>query len=386
MTEDRRRTAGPASPGDPLAGFPSYQGMELATLRRYVLGESPEAERRRVAAWAAEAGERRRYLEAMRELHAQEPGAGADARSAAWARIAARLDRPSARVEPPYTAPWDAPAVRVNLQDRGRPRILAGAFAPRRAPWTMPLAVCAGLLVAAVGLRMANRAANPASTPATTTMRRITTTRGQRAEIRLDDGTQVMLGVASRLEFPSDFGTRARDVYLDGTADFRVVHDTTKPFTVHTANAVTRDVGTHFVVRAYPTDGSTEVVVSEGSVALGAPGAAESSDTVLRKDQLGVLAAGASRVLVRHVDPSAYTAWMRGQLVFRDTPLSSVVRELGRWYATPVELGDSALATVPFSAAFGAESLREAVTTLTTVLPLRAVREGDRIVLYRKES
>lgn len=382
MTDDRRKPTPPSPP--PLAGFPPYQGMESSVLRRYVLGLSPEDERRRVTAWAAERAERRRYLDAMRELRARVPEQGAEDRAAAWARIAARLERPAGHDSVPYSAPWDAAAVRVRVNRGSRPRILVGAFAPRSSRWAIPLAVCAALLIAATGLRMMNLAGQPEPADAVTTMRRVATTRGQRAEIRLDDGTQVTLGVESRLEFPSDFGTRARDVYLNGTADFHVVHDTTKPFTVHTTNAVTRDVGTRFVVRAYPTDGSTEVVVSEGSVALGTPGAAGGHDAVLTKDQLGLLAAGASTVAVRHVDPSTYTAWMEGRLVFHDAPLSAVVVELGRWYATPVRLGDASLATMPFSASFGAESLREAVSTLTTVLPLRAVRRGNVVVLYRR--
>ncbi len=357
--------------------------MEPSALRRYVLGLSPDGERRRVAAWAAETAERRRYLDAMLELRARVPEGGAEGRATAWTRIAAGLERPVTRDEVPYSAPWDAPAVRVSVHRGSGPRILVGGFAPRPAQWAIPLAVGAALLVAAAGLRMVDVSAKPGPAPAVT-MRRVATTRGQRAEIRLDDGTAVTLGVASRLEFPSDFGTGARDVYLDGTADFHVVHDTTKPFTVHTANAVTRDVGTRFVVRAYLTDGSTEVVVSEGSVALGARGVAESHDAVLTKNQLGLVSAGRSTVSVRHVDPSAYTAWMEGRLVFRDTPLSAVVIELGRWYATRVALGDSSLTTMPFSASFGVESLRQAVATLTTVLPLRAERRGNVVVLYRK--
>ena len=384
MTDHSEKPPRPWHPGLPLAGFPSYQGMEASVLRRYVRGLSPDDERRRVMAWAGEAADRCRYLDAMRELHLRAPEGGLEGRELAWARIAARLERPTGRRETPYAAPWDGPAIRVSARRRGSPRILVGAFAPRAGRWAIPLTACAMLLLAAAGVRMVDLAGNPVPAGTVTTMRRVTTTRGQRAEIRLDDGTQVTLGVASRLEFPSDFGTSARDVYLDGTADFRVVHDTTKPFTVHTANAVTRDVGTRFVVRAYPTDGSTEVVVSDGSVAFGAPDAAIAHDAVLVKNQMGLLAAGTSTVSVRHVDPSAYTAWMQGQLVFRDAPLSAVVRELGRWYTTPVKLGDSSLRTMPFSASFGAESLREAVATLTTVLPLRAVRRGNVVVLYRK--
>ncbi len=381
MTADRSHP--PESP-DPLAGFPGFQGMSPGALRRFVLGRSPEAERRRIAAWAAESGERRQYLEALRELFARATEEGGEERSAAWARLADRLEPPTGRAEHPYEAPWDAPAVLVRTPRAGRPRVLAGAFTPRPGRWALPVVAAAVLFAAGAVLRRLEPVPAPTPAPVAATMRRVATTRGQRAEIRLDDGTRVTLGVESRIEFPSDFGTRTREVYLDGTADFTVVHDTTKPFTVHTGNAVTTDVGTRFVVRAYPADGSTEVVVSEGSVALEARHGSVGHRALLTKNQLGVLAAGRATVAVRHVDAAAYTAWTHGELVFHDAPLSAVVRELGRWYETPVRLGDPSLATMPFSASFGAESLHEAVTTLTTVLPLRAVRRSNGVELVRR--
>lgn len=382
MTDDRSHPPEPPNASDPLAGFPGFQGMAPGALRRFVLGRSPEAERRRIAVWAAESAERRKYLEALRELFARGPEQAREVRSAAWARLAARLEPPTGPAEDPYVAPWDAPTVLVRTPRAGRPRLLVGAFAPRPSRWALPLVAAGVLFAAGAALRWSEPVPTPA--PAAVTMRRVATTRGQRAEIRLDDGTRVTLGVDSRIAFASDFGTRSREVYLDGTADFTVVHDTTKPFTVHTGNAVTTDVGTRFVVRAYPADGSTEVVVSEGSVALEARHGNAHHRALLTKNQLGVLAAGRTTVAVRRVDAATYTAWTHGELVFHDAPLSAVVRELGRWYETPVRLGDPSLATMPFSASFGAESLHEAVTTLTTVLPLRAVRRSDGVELVRR--
>lgn len=214
-------------------------------------------------------------------------------------------------------------------------------------------------------------------------MRVVATSRGQRAQIQLDDGTQVILGVDSRIRIGRDFGVKTRDVYLDGAAYFHVAHADATPFEVHTANAVTRDVGTRFVVRAYPEDNRTAVVVTEGSVALQSTNGAE-RPTLLTRDDLGVLIAGQSAASVSVVDPARYTAWMRGQLVFRDTPLQGVVRELDRWYDADVELGDSSLVNVPLSASFEVESLAEAIATITTVLPLRAERRGRVVRLYRR--
>ncbi len=353
-------------------------------LRRYVVGASSEEERRRVEAWGLESAERRRYLHALLQLRGRTPHGRAEEGVAAWARVAAQLERPDHRETERFVAPWEAPAMAVRTRRSGPPRVLLGAFGVRRRIWPLPLTAAAVLLIGGIGFRLVGEGARPAPGVPAATMRRVATTRGQRAEISLDDGTRVVLGVDSRLEFPSDFETGRRDVYLNGTAYFHVMHNAAKPFTVHTANAVTRDVGTQFVVRAYPGDRQTEVVVSDGSVAMGPRHESPDAETVLTRDERGVVTTGAPGITVSRVDPAEYTGWMRGQLMFADTPLSEVVRELGRWYDTDVTIGDASLERLPFSASFTAESFREVVRTLTTVLPVRAVRRGIGVVLYRR--
>ena len=359
--------------------------MELPALRRYVAGESPEGERRAVERWAAGSAERRRYLDAMRRLYRRAAPGTREAAAAAWREVLNRMEPPVAAAGTDQPE-WDEPAVEVDVGQRRRrykARVLRGGFDRRRAPWAALVSVAATIALAATGVHALRGGARPAAPPART-MRTIATSRGQRAQIQLDDGTQVVLGVASRLRFASDFGIGTREVYLDGTAYFHVVHDDAKPFAVHTANAVTRDVGTRFVVRAYPGGQGTAVVVTEGSVALEAPDAGAAHAAVLTRDQLGVLADGQSSARVSAVDPSRYTAWMRNRLVFHDTPLAAVARELQRWYDVDVRLGDPTLADVPLSASFAVETIREAITTITTVLPLRAVRRGQVITLFRR--
>ena len=215
-------------------------------------------------------------------------------------------------------------------------------------------------------------------------MRVISTAIGQRADIRLSDGSRVSLGVASRLRLAPDFGERSRDVYLDGTAYFEVVHDTTRPFRVHTSTAVTQDVGTRFVVTANPGSESTRVVVAEGAVSLRAPGDSAAHAVQLGAGNLARIARDGTPVLVRSVDPAQYLAWMDGRLVFHDTPLSDVVAELHRWYHEDVRLGDSTLARLPFSASFDVESFDQSVQVITMVLPLRAVTRDGVVTLYRR--
>ncbi len=365
----------------------SFDGMPYAVLRRYVTGASEPAERRRVEAWAAASAARRAYLGALgrawergeREIADSERSAA----NAAWAALSPKLDVP-ADASPPYEAPWEQPAVKVSVRRQQPARILTGAFDLRRRRSAIP-AVAAAALLAATGTYLLQQRAHPvpvAQRPAP--MREVATGAGQRAEVRLGDGSTVTLGVKSRLRFPADFGAGRRELELEGAAYFVVVHDTTRPFVVHAAGSKTVDVGTAFVLRAYPADHHVQVVVTDGSVALGAdrPGAAPPA--LLTKGRLGRLIAGGTVPVVRTVDPTAYTAWLRGQLTFDNTPLSEVAAELGRWYDVDVQLADTSLARETFTATFHADSFSEAIRTLTTVLHLRADRQGKTVVLHRR--
>ena len=86
-----------------------------------------------------------------------------------------------------------------------------------------------------------------------------------------------MLNAESRLRYPADFGATARDVELVGEGYFEVVHDSTRPFRVHAGGSVTEDLGTHFVVRAYPELRHVDVAVTEGLVSLHREGASTPS-------------------------------------------------------------------------------------------------------------
>jgi transmembrane sensor len=344
--------------------------MPIEVLRRYVRSASDAAERRRVQSWAAEWGGRQRYLDAMRNLLGRAPSESRAGTEAAWSHLAARLD------EQVHERP--APG-------SGRPAL--GRFLPsRRRPRSVALVAAGALLASLAGSVLLDRSAARHTSPSaeTAAMRVISTAVGQRADIRLSDGSRVALGVASRLRLAPDFGERSRDIYLDGTAYFDVVHDSTRPFRVHTVTAVTQDVGTKFVVTAYPGSASTQVVVADGAVTLRAPNDSAAHTIQLGAGNLARISQKGTPVVVRAVDPAQYMAWMDGRLVFHDTPLWDVVAELHRWYDEDIRLGDSTLARLPFSASFDVESFDQAVQVITTVLPLRAVTRDGVVTLYRR--
>jgi ferric-dicitrate binding protein FerR (iron transport regulator) len=209
-------------------------------------------------------------------------------------------------------------------------------------------------------------------------LREFATRRGQRATLRLADGTRVELGVASAIRYAPTYGRRDRDVYLEGEAYFEVAPDPKKPFTVYAANAITRDRGTKFGVSAYPGASQVEVVVVEGSVDL--------SGRVLGAADLGRLDRR-GRLRVEHgVDPATRLGWRIGRLVFRNTPLRDALPQLGRWYDADLRLGDSALGDYPLTASWRGEPLDRVLDLITAALHVRVARRGSTILLYRRRT
>ena len=216
-------------------------------------------------------------------------------------------------------------------------------------------------------------------------MREVSTAVGQRAEVRLGEGSVVTLGAMSRLRFPTVMGPHQREVQLEGEAHFAVTHDSAHPFIVRAAGTKVVNLGTAFVLRAYPTDRRVQVVVSEGRVSLSAD-RRDAPEAVLVAGQMARLAQDESIPVVSAVDPSDYTEWLRGRLMFDDTPLAAVVDELSRWYDVELRLGDPELANETFSATFDIGSLSETLRTIATVLHLRVERQGSVVVLVRARS
>lgn len=218
--------------------------------------------------------------------------------------------------------------------------------------------------------------------------RTFTTPRAARLSLRLPDGTLVELAPASMLRLPADFGTRERIVELVGEAAFTATHDERRPFTVHTARLVARDLGTRFIVREYAEDIAAEVVVAEGVVAVTrdtSVSRAVSGSVILRAGEGVRTTADGQLAPMRDVSLERSFGWIQGRLIFRGTRLQDAITQLSRWYDVDVRLATPELASLPLSAVF--EYTDPAPTVLQTIadgFDLRLVRDGRTYTLQTK--
>lgn len=257
-----------------------------------------------------------------------------------------------------------------------RPRATVGAWAAAAA-----ITAVAG---AALWFRAEVNTRDTAAISAAAPMYTVATKPGQRLDLRMPDGSRVVLGVASTLRYAKGYGKSRRDVYLEGRAYFEVTHDETRPFVVHAGNAVARDLGTRFDVRAYGGDGRVDVVVAEGEVELASNG----EDTLKTKRSVRLAAGHLGRVNAAgnvtsrtSVDVDQYTSWTEGRLEFEDAALRDVLPELSRWYGVEFRVADHALGARRFTGTFSDESLPELLQIFSFSVGAGYERDGDTITL-----
>ena len=375
----------PIRPHQP--GFPDF-----AALLRFVSGQSALPEAEAIRSWLAADPDRQASVDELRAAWQSTPTAApAWDRDGVWAKLSSELARTSAGA--PAETPRRQTARRFDVQP---------ALARRR--WTFSANKAAAILILAgtgAALTLRPWRAVPVE------MREITTAHGQRTVMELADGSRVTLDAASTLRVPNDLGVvshpllfwRAaapRHVELTGRALFDVEHDDTRPFIVETATATTQDVGTSFVIAAYPEARATEVAVVEGSVALWDRPTASSTRASSRGDDgprkappvmlltagdVGTLDTKGTAMRRRGVALESYVSWTRGVLVFDQTPLRDVVAQLGRWYDLDIRLADSALGDRRLTAQIRTETASEALGRIGLTLDLEVELRGRKAVL-----
>jgi transmembrane sensor len=239
----------------------------------------------------------------------------------------------------------------------------------------------AALIVIAVGLPAAWMAMRRTRSVAPLAMRDVFTLNGQRTTITLDDGSRVSLNGASHLRYDAAFGTKNRDVYLDGEAYFEVTHHAAHPFRVHAHAALAEDLGTKFTVSAYREQPSVEVAVAEGLVALRRDSVADAQAVRLAAGDVGVLSDSGAPTVTHSVSLDRYMGWRDGSLVLDGVSLRRAAAELQRWYDVDITITDSALAARPVVARFHGESAQRAIEALALALGARVERRGSTYVI-----
>ena len=128
------------------------------------------------------------------------------------------------------------------------------------------------------------------------------------------------------ITYPVRFAGKRRVVALEGEAYFDVVKDETRPFIVQTHLGEVTVLGTAFNINAY-TDASVYTTLVHGKVQFSS---SSIGTIILSPGEQAVVSANGSEK--RMVDLDEYVGWVDGRYVFNNRPLGEIMQTFERWY------------------------------------------------------
>jgi transmembrane sensor len=205
---------------------------------------------------------------------------------------------------------------------------------------------------------------------------------GTRTALNLADGSLVWLNSGSSMKYPDKFTGSQREVFLNGEAYFEVKSNPDMPFIVKTADLTVRATGTKFNVFGYNSDVKSEVTLVEGKVSVSEIDTSGSGTVLseLSPNQHLVFDKSTKQVAVDVEDSYKFYSWKDGKLIFRNEPLSEVVKKIGQVFNVDIELQGSKLQDYRYRATFEDESLSEILKLLEISSPI-SYKEIKRIPL-----
>jgi|GEM_PF-484908 len=351
-------------------------------LIKYFAGECSPLEKEEIHNWINSGDENRDYFNNQKEIWEKITAENIEWNTeASWREFAAghgiyRLKE--------NDKPTGAPTPIIDIGYKKKPAYLRFGYMARAAA-VLFIFVIAGYL----GLKQAGVFNSSAKTEITWSQTK--TVPSEKIVITLSDNSIVILNAESRLNYPSGFSGRKREVYLEGEAYFEVQHDTARPFIIYTQNVSTTVLGTKFNVSAFPGENNIAVSLVEGkvNVAMNLNSPSEKVIELMPKQQL-TYDKSKKTGIVNEFDYQKTIGWKDKNFIFDGETLVNVFIKLERAYGVKFELADKSLGGRKIKVNFQNASLwtiNESLKKLTG-LKYKTIEENNvikKVIFYSKQ-
>ena len=193
----------------------------------------------------------------------------------------------------------------------------------------------------------------------------------------LPDGSEVWLAEGTILRYPKKWQVDHRDLSLDGKAFFNVIRDTTRAFVIHGSRTDVSVLGTSF--QYISRNDQSSVSVANGLVRFSHK--VDTAMSVLVRAGEGAELLKTTGKFIKASSDANEVAWATGKLVFRDTPLQSVIPVISEYYGVQFSLSNHALGNCRLSTTFQNMPLEEVLGELELILSMDISSVDDLITL-----
>lgn len=172
---------------------------------------------------------------------------------------------------------------------------------------------------------------------------------GKTFKITLSDGSIVHLNSGTSFKYPTQFNsTDQRKVFLNGEAFFEVSKDKNRPFIVHSNEIDIEVLGTKFNLSSYEDDLTTHCELVEGLVKI-SESKNHKNNAILTPNHKFTWDNIKNEFLIENVDVKIYTAWIYGELIFKNEPFQYLSKKLERTYGVTIKNDNKNLAFQEFT-------------------------------------
>lgn len=198
------------------------------------------------------------------------------------------------------------------------------------------------------------------------------TTAGQTMQLILPDSSKVWLNAGTEISFAKNFTQhKLRKIKLKGEAYFEVKHDGSHPFVVENDQFITTVYGTSFNISAYPKENLATVAVNSGKVGVLKTGLKSKQPMMLLPNDRLVYNHNLKTFVKSNIAIGDVNSWVKGELVFEQTTVSTVFGVLSRKFNVTIEADQTKYKDCKLTARFQNQSLKEILTTLEQVLNIK---------------
>lgn len=210
----------------------------------------------------------------------------------------------------------------------------------------------------------------------------ITVPVGERANLKLPDGTIVWLNAGSEMVYPAVFSDSKREVQLNGEAYFEVAHHAKSAFIVHTRRYDIEVLGTKFNVEAYPDSEDFSTSLMEGSIKV-KDRINTSASIVLKPEQEVNLKD--NKLLISSISDYDQFRWREGLICFKNVFFKELMVRFEKYYGMSIIVENKRLNDYACTGKFRvSDGLDNALRILQQDAGYTFERDDDNLIIYIK--
>jgi transmembrane sensor len=203
----------------------------------------------------------------------------------------------------------------------------------------------------------------------------------QHTEIRLSDGSTILLNRGSVLTYPKVLRRKRREVELAGEAYFNIIHKEKVPFYVYINDLAVQVLGTTFSIKETES-GNTIVNVLSGKVAFYEK---DSTNNLIQIEvgQKGIFNNSTGKFKQDWLDEDSTFFWNQGKLIFKNQSLAAVFKELEEVFSKSFIITDPEILRNKLTSKCEGLELDEILDEMSILFNIQYNIKGDTVYIQK---